>query len=71
MLIYANKRKNDAADLNFFSTKEAQLLFRQLQKLSARNIAALKCESQKKPNVGYHGTTLMQLSVKEKLHPSQ
>ena len=47
MLIYANKRENDAADLIFFSPKEAQLLFRQLQKLSARNIAALKCESRK------------------------
>ena len=31
----------------FFSPKEAQLLFRQLQKLSARNIAALKCENRK------------------------
>ena len=31
----------------FFSPKEAQLLFRQLQKLSARNIAALKWESRK------------------------
>ena len=39
----------------FFSPKEAQLLFRQLQNLSARNIAALKCESQK-TNVGCHGT---------------
>ena len=47
MLIYANYRENDAADLIFFSPKEAQLLFRQLQKLSARNIAALKCERRK------------------------
>ena len=31
----------------FFSPKEAQQLFRQLQKLSARNIAALKWESRK------------------------
>ena len=31
----------------FFSPKEAQLLFRQLQKLSTQNIAALKCESRK------------------------
>ena len=31
----------------FFSPEEAQLLFRQLQKLSTRNIAALKCKSQK------------------------
>ena len=49
----------------FFSPKEAQLLFRQLQNLSARNIVALKCESQK-TNVGCHGTPLMQLSVKLK-----
>ena len=40
MLIYATWRKNDAADLIFFSPKEAQLLFRQLQKLSAQNMAA-------------------------------
>ena len=52
MLIYANYRKNDAADLNFVSPKEAQLLFRQLQKLSARNIAALKCESRKNQMLG-------------------
>ena len=58
MLIYANKRENDVADLNFFSPKEAQLLFRQLQKISARNIAALNTRAQK-PNVGYHGTPLM------------
>ena len=45
MLIYANKRENDVAD--FFLPKEAQLLFRQLHKLSARNITALKCESRK------------------------
>ena len=47
MLIYANKLENDAADLIFFSPKEAQLLFRQLRKLSAKNIATLKCESRK------------------------
>ena len=41
------RRGNDVADLIFFSPKQAQLLFRQLQKLSARNIAALKCESRK------------------------
>ena len=35
-----------------FSPKEAQLLFRQLQKLSARNIAALKCESRKNQMLG-------------------
>ena len=34
-------------NLIFFSPKEAQLLFRQLQKLSAQNIAALKCENRK------------------------
>ena len=43
--------KNNGADFNFFSPKEAQLLFsglfRPLQILSTRNIAALKCESQK------------------------
>ena len=43
---------NDAADLIFFSPKEAQLLFRQLQKLSTRNITALNARSGK-PNVGY------------------
>ena len=53
------------ADLNFFSPKQAQLLFRQLQKLSARIIAALSARAEK-PNVGYHGTPLMQLSVKQK-----
>ena len=44
----------------FFSPKEAQLLFRQLQKLSARNIAALKCESRK---TKCWVPPLMQLSV--------
>ena len=49
----------------FFHQKEAKLLLRQLQKLSARNIAALKCESQKTKCLfvfffffGYHGTPL-------------
>ena len=48
----------------FFSSKEAQLLIRQLQKLSARNIAALKCESRKtKCWVPWNPPPLMQLSV--------
>ena len=42
------KDGNNTGDLFFFFfTKVAQLIFRQLQKLSARNIAALKCESRK------------------------
>ena len=61
MLISA---KNDVVDLIFFSPKEAQLLFRQLQKLSARNISALKCESQKTKSLGTMEPPLMQLSVK-------
>ena len=52
---FANWRKNGAADLNLFSLKVAQLLFRQLQKLSARNIAALKCESRKNERLGPSG----------------
>ena len=47
----------------FFSPKEAQLLFRQLQKLSARNIAALKCESRKTKCWVPWNPPLMQLSV--------
>ena len=63
MLIYANWRENGVAGLNLFSPKEAQLLFRQLQKLLARNIAELKCESRKtKCWVPWY--PLMQLSVK-------
>ena len=62
MLMYANKLKNYATDV-IFSPKEAQLLFRQLQNLSTRNIAALKCESRKtKCRVPW--IPLMQLSVK-------
>ena len=52
----------------FFSPKEAQLLFRQLQKLSARNIAALKCESRKTKCWVPWNPPLMQLSVKGVLH---
>ena len=51
MLISA---KNEGADLIFFSPKEAQILLNQLQKLSARMIAALKC--QKKPKKQMSGT---------------
>ena len=53
------------ADLNFFFflPKEAQLLFRQLQILSARNIAALKCESRKTKCWVPWNPPLMQLSV--------
>ena len=47
----------------FFSAKEAQLLFWQLQKLSARNISALKCES-RKTKCWVLWYPLMQLSVK-------
>ena len=47
----------------FFSPKEAQLLFRQLQKLSAQNIAALKCESRKTKCWVPWNPPLMQLSV--------
>ena len=48
MLIYANYHENDAADLNFFhQQKRNYYLARQLQKLSAQNIAALKCASRK------------------------
>ena len=50
----------------FFSPKEAQLLFRQLQKLSAQNIAALKCES-RKTKCWVPWTPLMQLSVKSSI----
>ena len=63
MLIYANYLENDVADLNFFSPKEAQQLFRQLQKLSARNIAALKWESRKTKCWVPWYPPLMQLSV--------
>ena len=49
--------------ISSFSSKEVQLIFRQWQKYSARNIVVLKCQSQKQ-NVGHHGTPLMQLSVK-------
>ena len=49
----------------FFSPKEAQLLFRQLQKSSVRNIAALKCES-RKTKCWAPWNPLMQLSVKER-----
>ena len=31
MLIYANQRENGAADMIFFSPKDALLIFRQLQ----------------------------------------
>ena len=49
--------------LLFFSPKEARLLFRLLQKLSARNIAALNARAEK-PNLGYHhGTPIMHLKV--------
>ena len=63
MLIYANWLKNDEADLNFSPPKEVQLLFRQLQKLSAKNTAALKCESRKNQMLGTMVPLLMQLSV--------
>ena len=59
MLIYANYLENNAADLIFIW---------KLQKLSAKNFTALKCESRKQ-NVGYHGTPhLMQLCVKYNSH---
>ena len=47
MLIYANQLKNDPADLDFFFHQEKRNYYRQLQKLSTRNVAALKCESRK------------------------
>ena len=50
----------------FFSPKEAQLLFRQLQKLSARNIASLKCES-RKTKCWVPWFPLMQLSVNDEI----
>ena len=60
MLISA---KTTRRTLIFLSPKEAQLLFRQLQKLSARNISALKCESRKNQMLGTMEPPLMQLSV--------
>ena len=60
MLISA---KTTRRTLIFFSPKEAQLLFRQLQKLSAQNIAALKCESRKTKCWVPWNPPLMQLSV--------
>ena len=55
MLIYANQRQNDASDL-LFSPKQAQLLFRQLQKSSVKYMAVffLSAIRTEKQNVECH-----------------
>ena len=66
MLIYANKRKNDAAHLIFFSQKEAQIPFWQLH-YQPEILRFLNARAEKL-NVWYHGTHLMQLSANRKSH---
>ena len=36
MLIYANLRENDGVDLNFFASKKAYLIVRQLEKITVK-----------------------------------
>ena len=56
--------KKQHSQSHFFSSKEGQLLFKQSQKYSARNIAMLKCQSQKtKCWVPWY--PLMQLTVND------
>ena len=40
MLIYANQRENDGVDLNFFASKEAYPIVRQLEKITVKKAQA-------------------------------
>ena len=49
MLIYANYRENDGVDLNFFASKEAYPIVRQLKKITVKKAEAkvVKCAKNK------------------------
>ena len=49
MLIYANLRENDWVDLNFFASKEAYPIVRQLEKITVKKAQAkvVKCAKNK------------------------
>ena len=49
MLIYASKRENDGVNFNFFASKEAYQLVKQLEKITVKKAQAkvVKCAKSK------------------------
>ena len=56
MLIYANYRENDAADLNFFFHQKKRNYYLGNYKNYQPEILQRQNARAEKPNVGYHGT---------------
>ena len=54
----------------FFFTKRSATTIQAITKIISPKYCGVKMREPKKPNVGYHGTPLIQLSVKKSKNPS-